>query len=322
MRRKLKLLVYALGFLVTTGVYAQTYPTKPVRFIVPGPPSGATDILARLIGQKLGEQWGRQVIIENRPGAGGTIGTELAAKSPPDGHTIAMGHGGTHAIAISLYRKLGYAPLKDFAPITLVGIGPNVLVVHPSLPVRSVKQLIALAKAKPGELNFASGGVGLGQHLSGELFKHMAGIDIVHVPYKGTAPALVDLITGRVSLMFPNIPGSLAHIRAGTLRPLAVTSAKRWTLMPELLTLSEAGVSGYEATAWFGVFAPKDTPKDIIETLNAQIVKIIRSPDLETVITELGLRVIGNTPEEFIEHIKAEIKKWGNVVKVSGARAD
>jgi tripartite-type tricarboxylate transporter receptor subunit TctC len=213
-------------------------------------------------------------------------------------------------------------PLKDFVPITLVGIGPNVLVVHPSLPIRSVKELIAFAKARPGQLNYASGGIGLGQHLSGELFKHMAGIDIVHVPYRGTALALVDLITGRVSLMFPNIPASLTHIRTGKLRALAVTSAKRSALMPALPTVSEAGLNGYEATAWFGVFAPSSTPGDIVRALNTQIVKIIHSPDVKTVITDQGLDVVGNSPDEFTAHIKEEIAKWAKVIKDSGAQAD
>lgn len=321
MGRTFALLHCALAAIVAGAVYAQGYPTKTIRFIVPGPPSGATDILARLIGQKLAEQWGKQVVVENRPGAGGTVGTESAAKSPPDGYTIAMGHTGTHAVAISLYRKLAYHPVKDFAPITLVGIGPNVLVVHPSLPTRSVRELIAFAKARPGQLNYASGGVGLGQHLSGELFKHMAGIDIVHVPYRGSALALVDLVAGRVSLMFPNIPASLGHIRAGKLRALAVTSAKRSDLMPQLPTVSESGLKGYEATAWFGVFAPIGTPPDIIETLNAQIVKIIHAPDVKSLITEQGLDVVGNTPEQFTMYIRAEIDKWAKVIRESGARA-
>ncbi|MBI3936370.1 MAG: tripartite tricarboxylate transporter substrate binding protein [Betaproteobacteria bacterium] len=317
-----RLLLCTLLLLFAGAVHAQGYPARTIRFIVPGPPSGATDILARIVGQKLAEGWGKQVVVENLPGAGGTVGTGVAAKSPPDGYTITMGHAGTHAIAVSLYRRLSYDPLRDFAPITLVAVGPNVLLVHPSLPVKSVKELIAFARVRPGQLNYASGGIGLGQHLSGELFKHMAGIDIVHVPYRGSAPALVDLLTGQVSLMFPNIPASLPHIQSGKLRALAVTSARRSALMPQLPTVSEAGLAGYEATAWFGVFAPAGTPKDVVAKLNAQIVKIIQSPDVRALITRQGMDVVGNSPDEFATHVRAEITKWAKVVKESGARAD
>jgi tripartite-type tricarboxylate transporter receptor subunit TctC len=306
----------------TAPASAQDYPTRPIRYIVPFAAGGMTDILGRIFGQKLSEAWGQQVIVDNRPGAAGGIGSDIAAKAPPDGYTILGGTISSHAINVSLYSKLPYDPVRDFAPITLYVSLPNMLVVHPSLPVKSVRDLIALAKAKPKQLTFASAGNGTSQHLSGELFNVMAGVELVHVPYKGSGPGLADLVGGQVLLFFDNITTSLPLAKSGKIRPIAVTTARRASVMPELPTIAESGLAGYDVSSWQGVFAPAGTPRPIVTKLNAQIVKILATPEVRERLTSLGADPVGNTPEQFAAYVKAEIAKWAPIVKASGARVD
>jgi tripartite-type tricarboxylate transporter receptor subunit TctC len=304
------------------GAVAQTYPTQPIKIVVPFTAGGTTDILARTIGQKLGESLHQPVIVENRPGAGGNIGADVVAKSKPDGYTLVMGTIGTQSINASLYEKMPYDSARDFAPITLVAIVPNILMVHPSVPAKSVGELIQLAKSKPGVLNFASSSTGGSPHLSGEMFKQMTGVDIVHVPYKGSAPAITDLLGGQVSMMFDNMPSGLPHVKAGKLRALGVTSAKRSAAAPEIPTIAESGVPGYEVDSWFGILAPAGTPREIVNKLNVEIVKILRMPEVKQRLAEQGAEPVGNTPEQFAEHIRKETIKWARVVKASGAKVD
>jgi tripartite-type tricarboxylate transporter receptor subunit TctC len=299
-----------------------TYPNKPVRVVVPFPAAGTTDILARAAAQKLSETWGQQAIVDNRPGAGGNIGSELVAKSAPDGYTLLMGTVGTHAINPSLYPKMPYDHVKDFVPVILVAGVPNVLVVNPSMQVNSVQELIAYAKANPGKLNFASSGNGTSIHLSGELFKVMTGVQMAHVPYKGSAPALTDLMGGQVQLMFDNLPSSLAFIKAGRLRALAVTSAQRSPALPDVPTVAESGVPGFEASSWFGLLAPAGTPRDIVTKINADTAKWLSSPDAKEKLAAQGAAVAGGSPEDFAKHIQAETAKWARVVKESGAKIE
>ena len=301
---------------------AQSYPTKPIRLVVPFPPGGATDILARDVAQKLTEAWGQSVIVDNRPGAGGNIGSELVAKSAPDGYTLEMGTVGTHAINASLYAKMPYDHVKDFTPVILVAGVPNVLVVNPSVPANSVAELIAYAKANPGKLNFASSGNGTSIHLSGELFKVMAGVQIMHIPYKGSTPALQDLLAGQVQMMFDNLPPSLPQIKAGKLRALAVTSLTRAPALPDVPTLSEAGLPGFEASSWFGILAPAGTPAPIVAKLNAEIAKYLATPEAKEKLAKQGANAAGGTPDDFAKHIAAETAKWAKVVKDSGAKID
>jgi tripartite-type tricarboxylate transporter receptor subunit TctC len=311
----------ALG-LAADGAQAQTYPSKPIRMVVPFTPGGTTDILARTVGQKMGEAWGQLVVVDNRPGAGGNIGSELVAKAPPDGYTLLMGTISTHAINASLYRRLPFDPTRDFAPVSRVGTLPNILIVHPSVPVKSVKELIELARSKPGELNFASSGVGTSLHLSGALFNSMAGVNLVHVPYKGSSPALADLLGGQVKIMFDNLPSALPHVKAGKLKPLAVTGTRRASVLPEVPTVIESGLAGFEVTSWFAVFAPAKTPKDIVTKLNGEIVKILNSADVQEKLTQIGVDAAPTTPEELAAFARAETEKWGKVVKATGASAD
>ena len=298
------------------------YPSKPIRMIVPSAPGSGPDIMARAIGQKLTEALGQAIIIDDKPGAGGIIGSEAAAKAPPDGYTLIMSNAGAHTVNPGLYSKLPYDPLKDFAPVTLVALAPNILIVHPTLPVRNVKELIALAKAKPGELTFGSGGNGSTAHLSGEMFKTMAGINIVHIPFKGSPAAVIGVIAGQIALAIPNIPPALPHVRSGKLKALAVTTAKRAAGVPDLPTVAESGLPGYEATAWFGVLAPAATPPQIIARLNAVIVKIAHAREMQERLTAEGADAVGNTPEQFAQIIRNDIAKWAKIVKASGARAD
>ena len=307
------------------GAFAQSdtpYPVKPIRMIVPSAPGSGPDIMARAIGQKLSEALGQPIVIDDKPGAGGIIGSETAAKSPPDGYTLIMSNAGAHAVNASLYAKLPYDPVRDFAPVTLVSMAPNILIVHPALPVRNVKELIALAKAKPGEMTFGSGGTGSTAHLSGEMFKSMAGIDMVHVPFKGSPAAVIGVISGQITMGFPNIPPALPHVRSGKFKALAVTTVKRSATVPELPTIAESGLPGYEATAWFGVLAPAATPPQIIARLNAAIVKIVHSRDMQERLATEGAEAVGNTPEQFAQIIRNDIAKWAKVVKASGARAE
>jgi tripartite-type tricarboxylate transporter receptor subunit TctC len=301
---------------------AQPYPNKPIRLVVPFPPAGTTDILARDVGQRLTDALGQSVVIDNRPGAAGNVGSDLVAKSAPDGYTLLMCTVSTHAINPSLYSNLPYDHIKDFAPIILVARVPNVLEVNPGVPVFTVADLIKLAKEKPGQLNFASSGSGTSIHLSGELFKTMAGVDMVHVPYKGSAPAITDLIGGQVQLMFDNLPSSLQQIKAGKLRAIAVTSAQRSPALPNIPTIAESGLPGFEATSWFGVLAPAGTPPAIINRLNAEIDKWLQSPEGKDKLLEQGALPAGGTPEQFTAYIKSETEKWAKVVKASGAKVD
>jgi len=308
--------------LAGAAAFAQSaYPSKPVRFIVPSAAGGGTDIIARAVAQKLSEALGQQFVVENKPGAGQMIGIEAAAKSPADGHTIVMA-ASTLAINPIMYKKVPYDPLRDFAPITQAASLPNVLVVHPSLPVRSVRELIALAKRQPGKLAYASAGVGTSPQMSIELLKSMAGIDMLHVPYKGTTPGVVDLLAGQVQLMTPNVLTALPHIKAGKLRPLAVTSAKRSDALPDVPTLAEAGVPGYESVQWYGVLAPAGTPRDIVARLHTEIAKSLRSGDVRERLAADGAEPVGSTPQEFAAFIRAEIDKWAKVAKAAGIQPE
>ncbi|HYC48121.1 MAG TPA: tripartite tricarboxylate transporter substrate binding protein [Burkholderiales bacterium] len=306
----------------TGGAIAQAYPTKPVRMIVPFPAGGATDIVGRLIAQKLTESWGQQVIVDNRGGAGGTIGSDAAAKSAPDGYTMIVGTSSTHAIAPSLYTKLAYDPVRDFAPVTLIANATILLAVHPSLPAKNVKELIGLARKQPNALSFASSGNGGISHLVGEHFKSLAGIQMLHVPYKGDTPALADLVGGQVHLMFGTAVSFLPHVKAGRLNALAVTNAKRSPIAPNAPTVAESGLPGFEALQWFGVFVPAGTPREIIARLNGEIVKAVRLPDVRERMTSLGAEVVGSTPEQFAAFQKADMAKWAKVVKQSGAKIE
>ena len=301
---------------------AQAYPTKPIRLVVPFPPGGSLDVVARAIGQKLTEAWGQPVVIDNRPGAGGNIGADLVAKSAPDGYTILEGALSTHAVNVSLYRKMPYDPIKDFAPITLVATTPNVLVLSPTLPVNSVSELIAYAKARPGALSFGSGSNGSAGHLAGELFKAEAGVDMVHIPYKGGAPALQALLAGDTQLMFDNLANSTPQLKAGRLKALAVTTARRSALIPELPTLAETGLPGFDIYTWWGFMAPAGTPKEIIAKWNAEVTRILATPEMKAFFAQQGAEPAPTTPEQFAALIRSEIPKYAKIVKDSGAKVD
>lgn len=301
--------------------HAQTYPVKPVRLIIPFAPGGGNDILGRLIGGKLAELIGQQVVIDNRAGAGGTIGAELAAKAAPDGYTLVIGHIGTLAVNPTLYPKLAYDPLRDFQPISLFAKVANMMVIHPSLPVKSVKDLIALARAKPGMLVYGSGGNGGAGHLATEYFKLLAKVDIRHIPYKGTGPALVDLLAGQTQLIFAGIPGTVAHVKSGRLRPLAVSTAKRLAVFPDVPTVAET-VPGYEATQWYGVLAPTGTPAAVVSRLNREIDTGLKDPRIQERLVAGGSEPFASTPEEFSAYIKAEIARWAPVIKAAAIRVD
>ncbi|HSC95465.1 MAG TPA: tripartite tricarboxylate transporter substrate binding protein [Burkholderiales bacterium] len=299
---------------------AQDYPSKPIRMIVPFAAGGILDIVARAVSERLSGSLGQPIVVDNRGGAGGSIGTEIASRAAPDGYTLLTGHIGTHAINPSVYPKLGYDPVKDFAPITLAAVFPLGLFVHPSLPAQSVRDLIALAKAKPGAINFASAGSGGPTHMAGEMLKAMARVDIVHVPYKGNAAALNDLLGGRVQIFFSNLVTALPHARAGRLRALAVSTAKRSQLAPQLPTVAESGVPGYDLTNWVGMFAPAATPRPIVMRLNRDIGAILNAADLKERFRMQGLDLVSTTPEDFGAFIRSELAKWRKVVKESGAK--
>lgn len=303
-------------------VRAQEYPTKPIRLVVPFPPGGSLDVVARAIGQRLTAAWGQPVVIDNRPGAGGNIGADLVAKSAPDGYTILEGALSTHAVNVSLYRKLPYDPVKDFAPITLVAITPNVLVVNAAFRVNSVAELIAYAKAHPGALSFGSGSNGSAGHLAGELFKTEAGVDMVHIPYKGAAPALQALLAGDTQLMFDNLANSTPQLKAGKLKALAVTTATRSPLAPELPTLAESGLPGFDIYTWWGFMAPAGTPAQIIAKWNAEVTRILGTPEMKAFFAQEGAQPAATTPEAFAALIKREIPKYAKIVKDSGAKVD
>ncbi|MDB5864137.1 MAG: hypothetical protein JWO70_1943 [Betaproteobacteria bacterium] len=295
----------------------QAYPAKPVRIIVPYAAGGNTDLTARAVAEKLSDAYKRQFIVDNRPGAATNIGTEAVARAPADGYTLLMG-GAANAINMSLFAKLPYDTLRDFEPIALCVQGANVLAIHPSVPAKNLKELIALAKARPGTLNFASSGLGSSNQMAGELLKVMAGINIVHVPYKGNAPALTDLIGGHVEMIFNGVPSVLPHIQSGRVRGIAIGSLKRFAALPNLPTFDESGVKGYEATTWFGMMAPKNTPKDIVARLNVETDKALKSPDIRDRFATEGLEPMGGTPESFTKFMRSEIDKYAKVIRAAG----
>jgi tripartite-type tricarboxylate transporter receptor subunit TctC len=313
------MLALAAALLVALPAAAQNYPVRPVRMIVPFAAGGNTDITARAIGARLSEVFGQQVVVENRPGGATNIGSELVAKAPADGYTILMG-GATNAINMSTQAKPPYDTLRDFAPVILCVKGANVLSMHPSVPARNLQELIAFARARPGQLNFASSGLGSSNQMAGELFKMMANINIVHVPYKGNAPALTDTIAGHIEMMFSGVPALIPHIQSGRLRAIAIGSLKRFTAIPEVPTFDESGVKGYEATTWFGLMAPVKTPKEIVARWNGEVGKILASPDLKGRFINEGLEPMGGTQEEFTKFIRSEIEKYANVVKATGMK--
>jgi len=318
MRKLLLALLCALPILAA----AQAYPSKPIRFVVPYPAGGPLDTVARLLGQKVSESVKQPVIVDNRAGSGGNIGADLVAKSAPDGYTILMGAVATHAINPTLYASIPYDPIRDFIPVTQVASTPNVLVVNPSVPAANVKEFIAYAKAHPGKLNFGSGSTGSAGHLAGELFKTQAGVDMTHVPYKGAAPAMNDLIGGQIQLMFDNLASALGQVRAGRVRALAVTTAKRTALAPELPTIAESGLPGFDINTWFGIFVPANTPREIVDRLHDEFTRALAAPDVREKMLSLGAEPVGNKPEEFAAYIRSEAEKYARVIKASGAKAD
>ena len=307
--------------LAAPAALSQAWPARPIRYIVPFPPAGATDILARLLADKLIPTLKQPVVVENRAGAAGAVGTELVAKSPPDGYTILMATV-AQSISETLYTKQPFSFARDLAPVALVARVPNVMVVHPSMPVKTVKEFIALAKLKPGQINYASSGSGTSIHMSAELFKMMTGVNILHVPYKGSGPALIGLLSGEVSVMFDNLTSSMGHIKSGRLRAIAITTATRYPGLPDLPTVAESGVPGYEASAWFGVVVPAGTSREIIMRLNTELNRALSLPDLRERFAEQGAIPAPGTPEDFGAWIRAEITKWAKVVKASGAKVE
>ena len=320
----LALLTAALApiFATAFATAADNFPTKPMRLIAPYPPGGTSDIIARLVGQKLTDVWGQQMVVDNRAGANGGIGCEVAAKSPADGYTLLIGNMTPIAANPSLYKKLGYDSLRDFHGVSLVAAGPNVLVVNPNVPVKSVQDIIALAKAKPSSLNFGSGGAGSPAHLAGELFKTLTGVSMTHVPYKGTVLSVNDLIAGQVQLVFSDAPPAIPHVKSGRLRAIAVTGAKRTPLMPEYPTVAESGVPGFALDNWWGILVPTGTAKDRIARINTELVKIMQSADAKTRFANLGVEAIHSTPAEFDAYIRSEYTKLAKVIKDAGAKAD
>ena len=298
------------------------YPGRPIRFIMPYPVGGSIDISGRVVAQQLGENLGQQVVVDNRTGAGGTIGMEAGANAVPDGYTIVMGGTGTLAISPGLERRLAYDPLKSFAPVTVLATTPYVLVAHPSLPAGSVKELIALARAQPGKLNYASGGSGSAPHLIAEMFKASAGLNIVHVPYKGSTPAVNELMGGQVQMLFTGIPSVSPQLRAGRLKALGVTSARRSSSLPEVATIAESGVRGFDVSPWFGVLAPTRTPPVLVNRLNSEILKVLQAPTVRERLIRDGVDPVGNTPQEFTAFIRSELAKWSKVVKAAGVKVE
>jgi tripartite-type tricarboxylate transporter receptor subunit TctC len=309
------------ALLIARPAPAQEFPARPVRLVVSFAPGGSVDVVARLLGQKLSERWGQQVVVDNRPGAGGNLSAEIVAHAPADGHTLYL-CSASFVVNPSLYGKTTYDPVGDFAPVSLVSVVQNVLVANPRVPAESVRALVALAKARPGQINYASTGSGTSGHLVMELFKSMAGIDLVHVPYRVVGQAQSDLIAGQVLLWFPTAPGALPHINAGRMKALAVAGAQRSPALPALPTVSEAGVPGFEASTWYAMLAPARTPRRIVERINGDVVAILRQPDVQERLTGLGIEIVGSSPDELARHLKSEMPKWARVVKQSGARVD
>ena len=318
-RMPVYLSVVAMLIGAATHAHAQTYPSRPIRYIVPQAPGGSSDTLARIVTQRAGEGLGQQLVVDNRPGATGIIGAEVVARANPDGYTL-LQVATSHATNPGMQAKLPYDTVRDFAPVSLLSQQPNIFLVHPSVPVKTVKDLIAYVKSKPGQVNFASSGTGGSQHLAGELLKSTAGIEMTHIPYKGSPPALVDVLAGRVPLMSSTMPPALPHIKTGKVRAIAVTSAKRSPVLPEVPTVAESGVPGYEAIAWQGLVAPAGTPRPVIARVNAEFVKALKLPDVVAKLNDQGLETVASTPEWFAQYIKTEIAKWSKVIKAAGIK--
>ena len=316
------LLVTSLGIFAATIGHAQTYPTKPIKIVLGFPPGGATDILARDFAARLGDELKQQVIIENKPGAGGTIGADLVAKALADGYTLTIGTSSNHAIAPSLYKKLPYDPVKDFAPITMLAVSQNVVVINPQIPAGNIKELVAYAKANPAKMNFGSSGNGTISHLTGEMFNTLNATQITHIPYKGSAFVFPDLISGQISVMFDSTISIAPLLKSGKVKALAVTGASRSRIMPELPTVAESGYPGFESTNWFGFFAPAATPKDVVAKLHAASIKVLSIPELQQRFANQGAEVVANNPHEAAQMLKADIAKWAEVAKLSGAKID
>ena len=314
----------SIGALLTpVGIaLAQGYPAKPVRIVVPYPPGGTTDILARLVAGRLSEQLGQTFVVENRPGASGAIGSAAVAKAAPDGYTLVMGTASSHGINSALYKSLPYDAVRDFAPVTVVASTPNVIAVHPSLPAKSLPELLALARAQPGKLNYGSTSQGGSPHMSAELLRMMTRIDIVHVPYKGAGPMLSDLIGGQIQIGFDNLPSTMGHIRSGKVRPIAVTTAKRWPGAPEIPTVAESGVPGYEVSGWFGLLAPAGTPKAVLDTLQRAVAEAVKQPEAAKQLLDLGAEPVANAPEQFARQIAADVDRWRAVVETTGVKVE
>jgi tripartite-type tricarboxylate transporter receptor subunit TctC len=317
-----RLAAFAASALAAATACAQGYPNKPIRMIVGFPPGGGTDVVARVIGAKVSEWWGQAVAVENRPGATGTIGADVVAKSSPDGYTLLMGHVNSHGIAPNLFAKLPYDPIKDFAAVAYVGYVPNVLAVHPSVPARSVKELVALAKSKPGQMNYASSGNGSTQHLAGEMFKQLTGTDIVHIPYKGSGDAIKDLLAGTVNMNFDTMPPVLPHIHAGKLRGLAISTPRRLPQLPDVPTFEEEGIKGFDVTNWYGVMAPAGTPRDIVAKLNADINKAMQVPEVRARLEAVGTQLREQSAAEFETFMKAEVVKYSKLIKDANIRIE
>jgi tripartite-type tricarboxylate transporter receptor subunit TctC len=316
-------IAWTIAALLSSSVaWAQPYPVKPIRLVAPSTPGDAPDVIARLIADKLSPVLGQQVVVENRPGAGGVVGSDYVAKALPDGYTLIMGNAGSHGINAAVYSKLPYDIQKDFAPVSQVAVAPNVMVINPSVPANSVSEFIAYAKANPGKLSYASGGNGSSAHMSMELFKSMSGIDIQHVPYKGSSPALTDVVSGQVVAFIGNMPPTVPLIKAGKLKALAVTTKSRSALMPELPTITEAGLPGFETVAWFGVLAPAGTPPEIVNRLSAEIAKIAKSPEMREKLVAMGAEPVGSTPDEFKAVIDRDIAKWKPLAQKVGIKID
>ena len=323
MKTRLQACALVIAACVMAGAaIGQTYPTRPIRMVIGFPPGGGTDIVGRIVAQKLSEVIGQQVLPDNRGGASGQIAAEIVAKAPPDGYTVMMVHIAAISILPTLIPKLPYDPVKDFAPISLVAIGPNLLVVHPSLPVRTVKELVALAKARPGQLQYASPGAGTVQHLAAEYFKLQAKVDMLHVPYKGSGQSIVDLVAGQVHLNFDSVPPVINHVKSGRLRAIAVTSEKRFSLLPDIPSVSEAGVAGFDMSTWWGLVAPSGVGKDVIAKLYSETAKLLKQPDVRERIANVGAETVGNSPEEFAAFIRSEREKYAKLVKEANIKVD
>ncbi len=312
------LLAVAAGTVAAQG----SYPSKPIRFIAPFPPGGSSDVLSRILAQKLGESLGQPVTVENRPGAGANIGHEIAAKSAPDGYTLLMSNSSSLTANVHLYKRLGFDPANDFAPVSMVATAAQVLVVHPRVPAKNVAELVALAKAQPGKLNYGSGGIGITSHISAEMFKTATGVDIVHVPYKGTVQAVTDLVAGHVDMVFADMVPAMPQIRAGKLRPLAVTSEKRSPVLPDVPTMIEAGVPGYDSSVWWAILAPRGTPPEIIDRINAALAKIMKSPDVQDKFTNLGISTAYSSPQAVTDRAARETPRMGQVLKAAGVEPE